>query len=255
LNDKICIDGMRNDFVQRANYQLISGKVQLLTEMINTLTQYRVSADEKQAEIRQVVRDQKAYRTSLNDTIAPTIAELNIRLTKLEVLEKSLSPNGGFPHVYMVRFINSLILSANEFIKMVWNYDMEITPLSEKSTLDFTLAVKINKNTTVKDIGICSKGQKEIINLSWILALCCTMDLGKNYPLILDEPDGGLSAGHRDKLLTLLQTLIRQGTISQLVLVNHFNSLFTAFAHSQIVCLSDDGITVPKNYNEGVTIT
>jgi DNA repair exonuclease SbcCD ATPase subunit len=222
--------------------------------MISDLDKYRRAADEKQSEIRATVRNQESIRIRLDQEITPNIEKLEKELKKLQNVESALSPNTGLPHVYMVRFINSVIEIANTYIRLVWNYDMEIMPLKESNKLDFNFPVRLNKNSKVKDISICSKGQKEIVDLCWTLGLYLQMGLGDFLPLKLDEPDGALSEAHRTKLLTLLSNLLRQGNIKQLFLINHNASLFTSFAHSQIVCLNPDGIVVPHKYNESVII-
>ena len=260
LDDLRSIDGisdqviaLTNDTINKSNFLMIQGKLDMLNGMVCDLITYRKIVDEKQVEIKAIVKDQASLRIRLNDEIEPNVIRQEKWLTKLQHIESALSPNGGFPHIYMTRFVNSIILAANEYIRIVWEYDMRILPLKETGTLDFTFKVKINNNGTVKDVSICSKAQKMVINLAWTLALYNQMNL-KGYPLLLDEPDDGMSAGHRTNLLTLLNTLLRQGDVKQLFLVNHFNSLFTAFANSQIVCLNEQGIAVPKEYNQTVEI-
>ena len=245
---------MKDDYITKANFHRIRMKIEQLTEIIGSLNKYRMLADEKQNEIKGVVRAQEHHRIRLNEEVLPSLEKLTSNLKQLEAVESALSPNTGLPHVYMVRFINGCINTVNDYIRAVWNKDMVIKNLNESDALDFTFQVEHNRTSVVKDISTCSRGEQEMINLAWTLALCSHMQLGLQYPIRTDECDSGMTPGHRQKLLTLLSTLVRQGDIKQLFIVNHFSSLFTSFANSQIVCLSEDGIALPANYNECVTI-
>lgn len=247
--------GMRSEYVTKANFHRIRMKIEQLTEMSNDLRRYRMLADEKQNEIKGVVRAQEHHRIRLNEEVIPSLEKLTLELTQLETVEVALSPSTGLPHVYMVRFLNGCINTVNDYIRAVWNKDMVVMNLKESDTLDFTFPVEHNRTSVVKDISICSRGEQEIINLAWTLALCSHMQLGLRYPIRSDECDSGMTPGHRQKLLTLLSTLVRQGDIKQLFIVNHFSALHTAFANSQTICLNPDGISVPAEYNENVTIS
>ena len=99
-----------------------------------------------------------------------------------------------------------------------------------------------------------SDGQKEIINLAWAVAMFNQLKLGQEYSLKLDEPDSNLSEGHRTRLLHVLSTLVRQKTIQQLMLVNHHPSLYTSFNNCQTLCLCEDDIVLPAQYNQNVVI-
>ncbi len=241
-------------FVDKANYQLIANKIKQLLDAIELLSKYRELADEKQAEVKNVVREQSHHRIRLHEEVEPTIARLEKELEELEIVESALSPNTGVGHVYMVRFLNSLIETVNDYIRAVWNNVMEVKPLKESNSLDFTFPVMHRESSTVKDMSVCSKSEQEIINLSWNLALCSHMGLSQNYPIRSDEVDSGMTPGHRQNLLTLLSTLTRQGDIQQLFIVNHHPGLYDSFVRSQIICLNPDGIVLPAVYNLGVSI-
>jgi DNA repair exonuclease SbcCD ATPase subunit len=121
--------------------------------------------------------------------------------------------------------------------------------------LDFNFPIILHDKSGVKDCSMCSKGEQEMLNLAFALALCVHMSIGQKFPMRLDEVDSGFSAAHRDTLLGLLSTLLRQGLIRQLIIINHHSSLFSSFANAQIVCLNPEGIAVPKEYNKGVVMS
>jgi hypothetical protein len=242
------------DLVNKLNYDILSMRMDQCKTLLADLHKCRMTIDEKQNDIKGTVKAQEHHRIRLNEEILPSLSKLTEELKTVEAIEAALSPTSGLPHTYMIRFINGRINAVNEYIRVVWNKDMELKSISEDRELDFGFPVFHNRQSEVKDIAICSKGEQEIVNLAWTLSLCSQMQLGIHYPIRLDECDSGMTPGHRQNLLSLMSTLIRQGDIKQLFLVNHHSSLFTAFSHSQIVCLNPDGIILPANYNEGVSI-
>lgn len=238
-----------------ANHTLVSAKIALLQGIVKDLSEYKSVADTKQNNIAVVLRDQSHLRIRLNEEIQPTLKSLMVDKKKLEIIEAALSPSTGIPHLYMTRFINSVFRTANEHIKTVWNYNLQFVELSESHTLDFNFPIRLYDSSGVKDVSMCSKGEQEMIDLAFSLALCIHMDVGSKFPIRLDEADSGLSLGNRGRLNELLSSLVRQGYIKQLVFVNHDVSVFSSFANSQIICLNPEGIAVPTVYNEGVVMS
>jgi len=244
-----------DETMARVNSDSITQRISYLQGLIGSLKEYKQAASNKQSGIASTLKEQSHLRIRLNEEINPNLKKLRNDKSNLDMLEAALSPNTGIPHIYMTRFINSIFRTANEYISIVWNYDLSFKELSEDKTLDFNFPITLHNKSGVKDLSMCSKGEQEMLNLAFTLALCVHMSLCNKFPMKLDEVDSGFAATHRGNLLTLLSMLIRQGLIRQLILVNHFSSLFTSFANSQVVCLNPEGIAVPTSYNEGVTIT
>lgn len=171
---------------------------------------------------------------------------------KMTYLEKALSPNSGIPHIYLVQYINFLINEVNSYLKKVWGYDMLLKHFDKNIPIDFNFKLKINDGE-IKDISMASKGQKEVIDLTWILVLYIQKKL-QSYPLKLDEPDSGLSEGNRVRLLGLLSGLMNNNSIGQLIFVNHHPSLYASFKECQTLCLNSEDIVVPSDYNQNIMI-
>jgi recombinational DNA repair ATPase RecF len=248
------INALKDDVVAKSNFLLLRGKIRMLEAAVNDLLTYRKHADAKQLEIGSIVKEQNNLRIRLNDEIIPNLSLMEIDLAKYVELESALSPTSGISHKAMVRFTNAVVRMTNEFIRTVWTSELEICEVKETAELDGVFPVKLNRTTTIKDISIGSEGQQQIIDLAWCLALCVIKKLGSSYPIRLDEVDSALSQVHRTRLLNLFSMLLRRGDIGQIYMINHNSSLFSAFANSQIACLSQDGITVPNVVNVGVTI-
>lgn len=252
---------VRNEFknfsdlsVSKMNSALVGAKLNDLEHMISDLRKYKQAAISKKSEIASVLKEQSHLRIRLSEEINPNLKSLEEEKERLEILEATLSPNSGLPHIYLTRFINSILRTANNYIETVWNYDLKFKELSEDKVLDFSFPITLHGNSGANTLSSCSKGEQEMLNLAFTLAICVHMRISDKYPVKLDEVDSGFSAEHRDRLLTLLSNMVREGLIKQLILVNHFSTLFTAFANSQVICLNPDGIAVPSVYNEGVSI-
>ena len=106
----------------------------------------------------------------------------------------------------------------------------------------------------IKDVSECSSGEDEVFDLAFMLSVIHHLGIGKDYPVILDEIDSKLSEDHRFKIPTLIEQLVHRGTVSQLFIINHHASVFTAFKDYQVICPSSKGINPPPNTNVGVTI-
>ena len=202
------------------------------------------------------INEQNSLLTRLNEEVVPNLKRLESECSKWESVEAALNPTNGIPYRYMVKYLNSLIELVNKIIKCVWVYDMEILPLDENgSELDYNFQFTINGSDPIKDINLASKGQKEIMDLAWVLAIYHQMQLGKKYPLKLDEPDGGLINEHRVRLLNFLADMMKNGDLKQLFMVNHFPSVYDTFSDSQTLCICEEGIILPSEYNQHITVT
>ena len=235
------------------NYDKLHKRVKFNEMIISEHMAIRNAINTKLREIETTLNEQQNIHAIVEQEIVPTLTALEADVVKWEAVEFGVSPTKGLPYIYLVRFINRLLSHVNKYISEVWCYDMELMYLQEDDNLDFSLQVLINKNSIVKDISICSDGQKAIINLAMTLAIAKERGFGKLYPLKLDEVDAALTDELRTNLVALLSKLVDNGDISQMFLVNHF-VLHSGMSHCETVCLSTDGIVVPNVFNEHVQI-
>ncbi len=248
------IDTLRESYSTVVVPVVLHEKESMLTSIVERLrTTYGAVMDER-AELRNTLKEKEAIKIRLHDEILPSINEMDAKLRNITLLEKALSPTSGLPHTYMVRFLNQVIEYANQALSVIWNYDMVLGTLAESKALEYEFNIRIRHRKPLKDISMLSTGQREAVDLAWSLALLHTMGLGAIYPIKLDEIDAGMVPEHRAKLLELFDTLLHSGGISQMLLVSHASSLSTAFADSQLACLSTDGIVVPAEYNRNIKL-
>ena len=226
------------------NIKLIKTRIEFDQQMIREHTAIKNELNTRLREIERTLDDQKRVNDVLATEIRPVMEDLKNKKLKWEFVESGLDPAKGLPCVYLVRFINRLMSTANNLIKEVWCHDMELVYLNEEDDLDFTIQVMQNKSTIVKDISLCSKGEQAMIDLAMVLAIAIERGYLQKYPISLDEIDAGLTDSHRAKLTGLIDRLLSDGTVKQMFLVNHF-AMQTGLSHSSCVCLCSDGIILP----------
>ncbi len=214
--------------------------VDFVQDEISRMKDTKAQISERLREFDTIAREQENLRTRLNDEIEPIIKDLNEQLRKWKAVEKVLSPTKGIPNERIVKYINAIFLRANAFIKQVWNYDMELEYLKENEECDYTFKVIINGDGIVKDINTCSKGQKEIIDLAIILAICKYRKYSTVFPIKLDEMSSGLSPEHSSKLFEYLGELFHQSNILQAFIVNHDPVITSSYTDASYAVLSED---------------
>lgn len=214
--------------------------VEFVQEQISNMKDTKIQISERLREFDTIAREQENLRMRLNDEIEPIIKDLNEQLRKWKAVEKVLSPTKGIPNERIVKYVNAIFLKANAFIKQVWNYDMELEYLKENEECDYTFKVIINGDGVVKDINTCSKGQKEIIDLAIILAICKYRKYSTVFPIKLDEMSSGLSPEHSAKLFEYLGELFHQSNILQAFIVNHDPVITSSYTDASYAVLSED---------------
>jgi len=195
-----------------------------------------------------IVKEQSGYLTRLKEEIEPSIQEISGKMKKLVAVAEQLSPVSGIPYRYTVRYVNTVLQLANMFIRQVWNYDIELAYFDEnkQNDFDFNFRLLINHNSEVKDIKLCSKSQKSIINLVMRLAICIYRGYIHQYPLKLDEIDDGCSPIHQDRLTSFLVEFLNKKNILQAFIVNQSVAVSSSFTDAGMILLSEDEI-VPEH--------
>lgn len=245
---------LASEHKKTTSYTLLKKQIEFLRIIVAEMRDTKRKVGEELVTLTSTLKEQESYLIRLKDEIEPSIAELTTKHDKWLKVEKALSPNRGIPKLYMIRYINNLLLRVNSYIKQVWDYDMELKYLTEDDELNFDFPVIFNRSSNIKDMNICSDGQKAMIDLAWMLAICTNRGIVNELPIKLDEIDAALSEDHKSKLVTLLTNLIKEGEIRQMFMVNHYVAMYTSLSNCDIICLSESGIILPPVYNEHAII-
>ena len=125
----------------------------------------------------------------------------------------------------------------------------------ENAQLDYRFPMEIQKQSAnISDISKASDGQKEIINLAFMLAIMAHLDL-KDYPLFLDEIGSAFDQTHQSKSADFIKWLIETNQCSQIWLATHSAIDHGGLKDSQICVLNANNISVPQVYNQHVSIS
>lgn len=236
------------------NSKLVQCRIDFDKQLISEHNNVRNVLSEKLREVEHTLSEQSKIIDILDSEIRPTLEDLRKQKLNWEAVESGLSPTKGLPCIYLIRFINRIMSRANALIQEVWYCDMELEYLEEKESLDFTIGMILNKSTAVKDISLGSKGQQAIIDLTTTLGFAIERGLLSKTTVKFDESDAQLTESHRVKLIELLSRMIDDGSIKQMLLVNHYAAQ-TGISQCDCVCLSTDGVLLPNEYNKWANIT
>lgn len=154
-----------------------------------------------------------------------TIEESQTNIKVLKIILDELSPKNGLIAKSVSSFLNMIIHNVNKSINAVWHYKMELKPINvESDNLDYRFKVEVEDKLTINDASNCSRGMKEIIDLSFKLVVYKLLAM-ENYPLWLDELGSHIDKTHMDKLIHFIQQISMSDKYSQLFIISHKDNL------------------------------
>lgn len=146
------------------------------------------------------------------------IQEHSVKIQELKLISDALSPKTGLIAKSINGFIGSVLDKMNNIVKNILDYQLEILPPQVDSgelMLDYKFPVSVN-GEIVKDIKYLSSGQKELVNLAWLLVMHGVSDIG--YPVYLDEFANRLDLHHKVKAFDFISKLSED---KQIMLITH----------------------------------
>lgn len=217
-------------------------EISYFREFTEKITSSKIKIDSKIRELDTLIQEQDKYIIRLREEVLPELTKLQKQQTEYALIEAQLSPTKGISHKYVVRYINAVFSLANQFIARVWSYPMQLDYINEEDeSFDYRFKLIINETSNISDINIASAGQKAIINLCVMLAICIFREYGKTYPVILDEVTVNMSLNHQNSLIQFLNELFSQDDLSQIFIVDHCIDVCSSFASiAEMICLSRD---------------
>ena len=221
---------------------ITKSEISYFQEFVNQITDCKIKINNKILELDALIQEQNNYLVRLREEVLPELTKLQKQQKEYALIEAQLSPTKGISHKYVVRYINAVFSLANQFITRVWSYPMQLDYINEDDeTFDYRFRLIINETSSIADINIASAGQKAIINLCVMLAICIFREYGKTYPVILDEVTVNMSLNHQNSLIQFLNELFSQDDLSQIFIVDHCIDVCSSFASiAEMICLSRD---------------
>lgn len=233
------VESLTSRFEELSAQLRTTAVVDFVRKELSRMDEVKSSISEKLRDLESSVKEQESIRIRLNDEVLPTMDRIKADLYKWGIIEHELSPVSGLPKRVMTKYINGVFKRANMFIRQVWSYEMELVYLKEDEDCDYVFPVMVNGDGVVKDISICSKGQKEIIDLAIMLAICTCRGYAMRYPIKLDEMSSGLSPEHNSRLFGFLGELFSRDEILQAFIVSHDPIVNNGFDQAGYVALSE----------------
>lgn len=201
--------------------------------------------------LKQQRKQQEQLRLRLDQEIRPTKDRLEKKINKYQLVENELSPTTGIPYRYTVRYLNALYQLTNRYLGQIWDYPFRLCYNDETASgFDYLLPLEINEESQLKDISLCSKGQKSIVDLTLNWAVLKYGQLLGHYPVQLDEIDEGLSPNHKSRLLTFLSEQAHGDEVCQFFLISHDSVTCGGFEDAGVICLSNDQEVVGRVISE-----
>jgi len=240
-------ENLKKAFEETSICEILKKEILFNKKKIEELSFYKKKTNASLKVLDDEVLDQKKIRIKLNEEILPSLKKCYTELNDVENLEKGLSPSRGIPQIYISRLLNSIIEIANEFIKDICTYPMEISTLDENQLLDFNFAVLFDTHP-VSEIKLCSTAQKRIIDISFTIALCVFTNMSEHFGLRIDEMDSFLNNAHTVRLAAFLTKTVKKYNMTQLFMVAQRTILLNSFKKDNIFCLTD-GMCIDQSMN------
>lgn len=174
----------------------------------------------------------------------------------LKILVKELSPSEGLIAKSINSFLNVFIAEINNIINSIWSYDMSILPceVSAENDLDYKFKVLINNDEVIDDVSKGSSSMKEIIDLAFKIVFMKYLGI-INGPLVLDEFGKTMDPVHRINAFNAINNNLAN-IFKQIFIISHFESMYGAYANSDISIISTNNINIDKDleYNKVLKI-
>jgi DNA repair exonuclease SbcCD ATPase subunit len=189
--------------------------------------------------------------------IEDTVRELETDHAAWTLLRDLMSPQKGWIAKQMSGFVEHLVEQMNLIIARIWEYDLKVKPCSiETGKLDYKFPLhfhKDGKSGQTKDISEGSTGQKDVVDFAFMLVVMLYKDL-QDYPMFLDETGASFDPVHRTRLMNFINQHLDNQRCSQVYLVSHYATFSGGLSNADICVLDKTNISVPDEYNVGVTI-
>jgi hypothetical protein len=129
---------------------------------------------------------------------------------------------------------------------------MHIFDIKIEEPLNYSFPLETPGNIS-NDISQLSDGQKEVMNIAWILTILLQLKMLNKVPFFADEIGRTFDPIHRMQILSFLGQMLDNKIIEQLFIVNHFALFTDGFGDCDIICLNPENIPeLPKTANENV---
>lgn len=185
------------------------------------------------------------------------IAQYEDDVVVLKAIVEALSPTEGLIAKGLMGFTQSVIDEMNDIIRLIWSYPLVIqdcaTMMDENAELDYKFPLSANDQDPVDDVKFGSDGMQEIIDLAFKVMAMKHLKLDSGI-LYLDEFGKAMDGAHRHAASALIQHILYEHGFSQVFMVSHDTYVHGGLSQSEVCVLDAANISVPKVYNQHVSM-
>lgn len=167
---------------------------------------------------------------------------------KTALIQRAVSTKTGIPLLFMNVHLSKARVIANKIIESVYGDHIKLGKfvINEK---EFRIPYYKN-GTLIEDVILASQGEVSVISLAISFALIEEFSGAFGYNiLLLDEVDGPLDRGNKEKFLRVLEHQMNHIGCKQVFMITH-NQLFETYPVDVFVTLDkDNSIETYKNVN------
>lgn len=194
---------------------------------------------------------------SVIQSIKENIADMEKREKHTILLMEGLSPVKGLIGYLMNDFLKSVVANVNAIIQPIWTNRLHVLNCStSKSEED----VDLNYNFPVlsggsdkpnKDIGLCSGGEREIINFAFRLVLRRYLGDRCGLPLMMDEVGVAFDELHRGRFCAYIAEQLRLDKMPQVFMISHSHKeIAAAVNNANFIALNTEGLRLGFELNK-----
>lgn len=194
---------------------------------------------------------------SVIQSIKDNIADMEKREKHTILLMDGLSPVKGLIGYLMNDFLKSVVANVNAIIQPIWTNRLHVLNCStSKSDED----VDLNYNFPVlsgssdkanKDIGMCSGGEREIINFAFRLVLRRYLGERCGLPLMMDEVGVAFDELHRGRFCAYIAEQLRLDKMPQVFMISHSHKEIAAAVNdANFIALNTEGLRLGFELNK-----
>ena len=222
---------------------------------IETMREHRAELWDLLIVAKQRYDDMERDRLLL-DNLESHLITLEVKQAAVSKIIQAMSPDVGILAKHLYQCITKITDFMTAYINRIWGYEMRILPCDvTDGELDYKFPFWANDaEFQIPDIGLGSKGQKEVINFVFMLAVYKAMRL-EGFPLFLDELGSGFDEYHRGKMIDFIKSLVDRGHHSSVFMVSHDAATHYQLTHAEAVVIDPNGVTLPVVYNQHVKMS
>lgn len=210
------------------------------------------STMERFTAIRETVQRKENLNAMINSH-RELLEEIKQNEADWKMLTAMLSPETGLIAHQVNSYLGGFMTMVNQSITPIWSYPIEVKPCNiDGGGLDYLFPVIMpTRRNNTDDVSECSKGQQEVINFAFVVAVYLCLDL-THLPLFLDELGSAFDEEHANKLMHYLNRMLDSQMVKQIFMVNHFQEMHGSLKNAEVLVLDEDNITPPVTANKHV---